>query len=82
MSNIDVSLLHVGSTILYRLLPCQCPTNPNRLWKGKILSLHIGMPASLDVALVESLEPDYELLTEFVLVGQIEGSCDAKKMGC
>jgi hypothetical protein len=64
--------LHIGSIIKYKLLPCQCPTNPDRLWRGKILSLHLGMPGSLDAALVESLELGYAPDTEFILMKQIE----------
>jgi hypothetical protein len=69
--------LRIGSTISYRLLPCQDPTNQDKEWHGKILSLHINTPGLLDVALVESTEPDYELLVELILISQIvsiEGS--------
>jgi hypothetical protein len=71
MSSVDKSLLHPGTTIYYRLLPCQLPTNPQKEWAGRILQCHIGMPGSLDVALVESLEPGYTPDTEFVLLDQI-----------
>ena len=63
--------LRVGSVISYRLLPCQYPTNKDKEWHGKILSLHINTPGLLDVALVESTEPGYELLVEFILISQI-----------
>src|SRR5258708_31037240 len=57
--SIDPNKLCVGCIIRYRLLPAQNPTTPDRLWRGKILSLHIGMPDSLDVALVENLDIGY-----------------------
>ena len=69
---IDASLLCVGCIILYKLLPAQNPTNPNRLWRGKVLSLHVGIPNSLDVALVECLDLGYAAGNEFVLLSQIE----------
>jgi len=58
----------------YKLLPAQNPTNPNRLWRGKVLSLHVGMPNSLDCCLVENLDIGYCVGAEFVLLSQIQGS--------
>ncbi len=65
MNTIDRSLLQSGSVIWYRLLPYQLPTNPDRLWRGKILSI------GSSIVLVESLEAGYEGLKEFVRFEQI-----------
>ncbi len=70
--SIDASKLYVGCIILYKLLPAENPTNPDRLWRGKVLSLHIGMPDSLDCCLVENLDIGYAAGTEFVLLTQIQ----------
>ena len=70
--SIDASKLYVGAIILYKLLPAENPTNPDRLWRGRVLSLHIGLPGSLDVALVENLDIGYCAGTEFVLLTQIQ----------
>ena len=70
--SIEPDKLYVGAIFLYKLLPAENPTNPNRLWRGKVLSLRIGMPNSLDVALVENLDLGYAAGTEFVLLSQIE----------
>src|SRR5258708_7853795 len=70
--SIDASKLYVGAIILYKLLAAENPTNPDRLWRGRVLSLHIGMPGSLDVALVENLDLGYCAGTEFVLLSQIQ----------
>jgi len=70
--SIDASKLYVGAIILYKLLPAENPTNPDRLWRGRVLSLHIGMSGSLDVALVENLDIGYCAGTEFVLLTQIQ----------
>ncbi len=33
--SIDASKLYVGAIILYKLLPAENPTNPDRLWRGR-----------------------------------------------
>ncbi|MFL5627955.1 MAG: hypothetical protein ACJ788_20430 [Ktedonobacteraceae bacterium] len=65
MNTIGTSLLQCDSVISYRLLPYQLPINPDRLWRGKILSI------GLSIVLVESLEAGYEGLKEFVRFEQI-----------
>jgi hypothetical protein len=70
--SINANKLYVGCIVLYKLLPAENPTNPDRLWRGKVLLLHIGMPNSLDCCLVENLDIGYAAGTEFVLLTQIQ----------
>jgi hypothetical protein len=63
--------LKEDAIIHYRLLPAERPTHPNRIWKGKILKVWIGMHFTIDSCYVESLEPGYVGFTELVLITQI-----------
>ncbi len=67
----SLNRLQKGAIIHYRLLPAERPSNPNRVWKGRVLHAYLGMTYFLDCCRVESLEPGYEGLTELVLVSQI-----------
>lgn len=67
----EQNTLKEGAIIHYRLLPAERPSNPNRVWKGRVLKAWIGMHFILDCCRVESLEPGYEELTELVLISQI-----------
>ncbi len=67
----DKNMLEQGVIIQYRLLPAERPTNPNRIWKGKVIQTYLGMTYFLDCCRVVSLEPGYEELTELVLISQI-----------
>ncbi len=71
MTAIDTSLLVPGVVVYYHLLPSQLPKHPEREWRGRLLSVHIGMPNSLYVGLVECLDEGYDLAIEFVLLSQI-----------
>jgi hypothetical protein len=74
MNNRRVSMsdeLVPGAIIYYRLLPSQLPVHPEKEWKGWILSIHIEMPGSPYMSLVECLDDGYDLATEFVLISQI-----------
>ncbi len=68
---IEQSILREGAIIHYRLLPAERPSNPNRVWKGRVLKTWIGMHFLLDCCRVVSLETGYEDLTELVLISQI-----------
>ena len=68
---IQQSILQEGAIIHYRLLPAERPTNPNRVWRGRVLKAYLGMHYFLDCCRVESLEAGYEELTELVLISQI-----------
>ena len=65
-ASINYNLLHPGATIGYRLLPTEHPTNPHKIWYGRVIRWHGGT-----FLLVEVLEPGYKELTEFVRVDQI-----------
>ena len=57
----------VGSIVAYRLPHSERPTNPNKVWRGKVvLSNRAGVT-------VEMLEPGYAGLQEFVLSANIVG---------
>ncbi len=68
---IQQSILQEGAIIHYRLLPAERPSNPNRVWKGRVLRAWTGMHFILDCCRVISLEEGYEELTELVLISQI-----------
>jgi hypothetical protein len=68
---VEQNTLKEGTIILYRLLPAERPSNPNRVWKGRVLKAWMGMHFILDCCRVVSLEPGYEELTELVLISQI-----------
>jgi energy-converting hydrogenase Eha subunit F len=55
----------VGSIVAYKLLPADHPINPNKVWRGTVISFNRGG------VLVEMLEPGYERLQEFVQSSQI-----------
>jgi hypothetical protein len=63
--------LKEGSIISYRLLPAERPTNPRRIWRGRVLACYLGLRYFLDCVRVVSLEAGYEELTELVLISQI-----------
>jgi len=71
MSAVNINLLVPGVTIYYHLLPSQLPRNPDREWKGCVLSVYAGMDSSLRMALVECLDDGYDRAVEFVLLSQI-----------
>jgi hypothetical protein len=68
---IAATYLKEGSIISYRLLPAEHPTNPQRIWKGRVIACYLGMKFFLDCCRVESLEAGYEELTELVLISQV-----------
>jgi len=57
----------VGSIIAYRLPLSERPINPNKVWRGKVVSLNRAG------VMVEMLEPGYARLQEFVLSANIVG---------
>jgi hypothetical protein len=64
---IDYRLVHPGATIAYRLLPKDSPTNPNKVWRAKVIRCD---EHSIFVAMDE---PDYKGLTEYITYGQVIG---------
>ncbi len=65
-SILDTSQLVVGSVIQYVLPLSQHPTNPNKLWRGRVIRLQ-----SDTFLEVEVLEPGYEEYSELVHLYQI-----------
>jgi hypothetical protein len=57
----------VGNVIVYKLLPKDCPTNPDRLWRGRVAKVY-SVTDCIEVAV---LEQGYEGLTEIVMSSQI-----------
>ena len=62
--------LTVGSGIIYLLRPDQCPTHPEKEWRGRVIQVHRSTSGIASVE-VESLEAGYEELTELVYTAQI-----------
>lgn len=58
----------VGNVVVYKLLPKDSPTNPERLWKGRVAKAHSGT----DCIEVSVLEQGYEGLIEIIMLSQIE----------
>ncbi len=63
---IDTSHLRTGAIIGYHLPPSEQPSDPNRIWKGRVISWHGNM-----LLIVEMLEPGYQGLREYVNVNQV-----------
>ena len=57
-----------GMIIAYRLLPEDMPTNPNKVWLGKVLY------CKGDFVLLELLEPGFQNLREHITYQQIVGT--------
>jgi hypothetical protein len=57
----------VGNVVVYKLLPKDSPTNPERLWRGRVAKVFSGT----DCVEVAVLEQGYEGLTEIVMLSQI-----------
>ena len=57
----------VGNVIAYKLLLKDCPTNPDRLWRGRVTKVY----SLTDCVEVAVLEQGYEGLTEIVMSSQI-----------
>ena len=70
-SNIDYSLIRAGSIIGYRLPLSQLPIHPNKIWRGRVISLH-----DHSLLMVELLETGYHGLREYVNVSQVVAVSD------
>ena len=64
---INMHGLQVGSIVAYRLPRSDHPINPNKVWRGKVVS------SNRAGVTVEMLEPGYAGLQEFVLSDNIVG---------
>ena len=66
---INTTHLEVGAKVAYRLKPQDLPSNPLKIWIGKVLTFD---PIA-GLLWVESLEEGYTGLKEFVYFSQIVG---------
>lgn len=57
--------IELGVIVAYKLPAKDRPTNPNKIWRGKVIALWEGG------VLVEMHEPGYYKLTEYVMKQQI-----------
>jgi hypothetical protein len=62
--------LRVGSTITYTLPLSECPVNPAKQWHGRIVQINVESYLYPHV-IVESLDPGYEGMREYVFLKQI-----------
>jgi hypothetical protein len=60
--------VQAGVGIAYRLRPSDLPTNPQRLWHGRVKDVYN------EACLVRLTEPGYEGLDEIILFEQIVGT--------
>jgi len=67
LNKITAKNIEIGSTVSYKLLSSQRPTNPNRLWHGKV----IKFMSSSNTIVVALLDVGYEGLLELVKFEQI-----------
>jgi hypothetical protein len=76
MSSIIVGLDNIveGSIIQYLLRSSQQPTDPNRLWRGRVeMVIRNAYNDNQGMCYVRSIEPGYEGFGECVFFGQIVG---------
>jgi hypothetical protein len=62
-----IAVIKPGVTVAYRLLPKDIPSNPNKVWRGKVVR------CEGDIVLVELLEPGFQNLRERITYQQIVG---------
>lgn len=65
--------INIGSVIQYVLQPSQLPTNPNRIWKGKVEKVIRDTSNSDGICWIHLVEPEYNGLEEYVFFSQIVG---------
>ncbi len=62
-----IAVIKPGVTVAYRLLPKDIPSDPNKVWRGKVTW------CDRDTILVELLEPGFQNLREYITYQQIVG---------
>ncbi|HZS78595.1 MAG TPA: hypothetical protein VFA41_18435 [Ktedonobacteraceae bacterium] len=67
----DKQQLKEGAIIIYRLRPDQLPTNPDRLWTGRIIKVFPERANIESGVVVKLLDSGYEEDTEVVTLRQI-----------
>jgi len=60
-----------GAIIVYRLRPEQLPTNPERLWTGRVIKVFQDRANIESGVLVEVIDSGYEGYTEVVITKQV-----------
>ncbi len=63
----DTARVQPGVAIAYRLRPADRPTNPQRLWHGRVKDVYN------EACWIRSIEPEYENLEEIIFFHQIVG---------
>ena len=72
MNNTMLNTIDIGSVIQYVLLPSQLPTNPNKIWRGRVEKVIRDISNSGGgVCWIHSVEPEYNDLEEYVFFNQI-----------
>ncbi len=69
--DINVEQLQPGIVVEYRLRPDQQPTNPDKIWHGRVLHLFVNHSLLYDGVMVEITNPGFEGGTEFVHLSQL-----------
>lgn len=57
--------------VYYRLRPQDAPVDPNREWKGEVLSVFLPTDWTMFFLVVASLEPGYHRMIEIIYPWQI-----------
>ena len=71
MPDCIVKLPNVGATIYYKMRSSDSPVEPDRQWRGRVMSAYPKTSYSMGGVKVESLEEGHEGETELVLLSQI-----------
>ena len=72
MDTSQLAKVHIGATVAYRLRFSQLPTNPARLWYGRVEDVHKSSSnEGVGMCWVRSIEPGYEGTEECILFDQI-----------
>lgn len=72
MSRARFDIIDAGTIIQYVLLPSSQPTNPNKLWRGKVERVtRSKFDRGIVTCRIQSIEPGYEGIEEYVYPEQI-----------
>ncbi len=72
MSNIRLDTIDIGSIVQYLLLPSEQPTDPNKLWKGRVdRVIRSTSTGRISMCRILSLESGYEGMEEYIYFDQI-----------
>ena len=68
---IDMHSVQVGDILFYTLRSIDQPTEPDKLWHGRVKSVTVDSPVYVDCVIVDILEDRYIGETEIVYPSQI-----------